>query len=184
VTHHGGLCERTITQQNCPGNMAFYEELDMAGLERTKCLPFVDGTIARFRYYAGVPLNPYNGPNIGTVFLFNEQPCDAGSSATVRSYLTEIAVHITKHLEQAVEALEGKRVLRFNRGIEALVKTGTAAVTDIDSKASLPDGKHGRQPLISNHYPDFALRIYQSGVALLQDIFDFDGVRIQEIRAT
>jgi signal transduction histidine kinase len=153
-------------------------------LRGTKCLPFVDGTIARFRYYAGVPLNPYNGPNIGTVFLFNEQPCDAGSSAVIRSYLTEIAVHITKHLEQAVEALEGKRVLRFNRGIEALVKTGAAAVTDIDSKASLPDGKHGRQSPISNHYPDFVLRIHQSGAALLQDIFDFDGVRIQEMRAT
>jgi hypothetical protein len=43
VTHHGGLCERTITQPNYPGSMAMYEELDMARLERTKHLPFVRG---------------------------------------------------------------------------------------------------------------------------------------------
>lgn len=163
--------------------MAFYEELDLAGSERTRCLPFVDGSIARFRYYAGVPLNPYDGPNVGTVFLFKEQPCEARSPAAIaiRSYLTEIAVHIRKHLEQAVEALEGRRVMRFNRGIEALVKTGTTAATSMDPETLLPDNNNpGQQPLISNQYTDVALRTYRSGASLLQDIFDFDGVRIQE----
>jgi hypothetical protein len=54
--------------------MALYEELDMAHSERTQNLPFVKGDIAKFRHYAGVPLNPYGGPNIGTVFFFSEKP--------------------------------------------------------------------------------------------------------------
>jgi signal transduction histidine kinase len=178
VTHHGGLCERTITQQNSPGNMAIYEELDMAKLERTKDLPFVQGEIANFRHYAGVPLNPYNGPNIGTVFMFSSKPSETGLSAANRSYMFEIASHITKHLEQAVEALEGRRVLKFNHGVTSLLRMGSS----LESSDRPPlEGQTGQQSLVSNLCTDSVLRLYKLAATLLYDASEFDGVRIQEL---
>jgi hypothetical protein len=102
--------------------MAFYEVLDMAECERTACLPFVNGDIAHFRHYVGVPLNPYGGPNVGTVFLFREKASDGSQSAAIHSYVSDIAVHITRHLEQAAEALQGQRTLRFNKAVASLLK--------------------------------------------------------------
>lgn len=182
VSHHGGLCERTITQRNYPGNMALYEELDMTKVERTKDLPFVQGDIAKFRYYAGIPLNPYDGPNIGTVFIFSETPSEAGLSAADRSYMFEVAAHITKHLEQAVEALEGKRVLRFNQGVASLLKMGSSASMDTDPQDEQPRpyAQLDQQHLVSNLYTESTLRVYHLAATLLHDTFEFDGVRIQE----
>jgi signal transduction histidine kinase len=178
VTHHGGLCERTITQQNSPGNMGIYEELDMAKLERTKNLPFVQGEIANFRHYAGVPLNPYNGSNIGTVFTFSSKPSETGLSAANRSYMFEIASHITKHLEQAVEALEGRRVSKFNHGVASLLRMGSS----LESPDRPPlEGETGQQSLVSNLCTDSVLRLYKLAATLLYDAFEFDGVRIQEL---
>ncbi|CAA9963289.1 two-component sensor protein histidine protein kinase [Pyrenophora teres f. maculata] len=183
VTHHGGLCERTITRQNYPGRMALYEEYDMAKVERTKDLPFVRGDIAKFRHYAGVPLNPYNGPNIGTVFTFSETPLETGLSPADRLFLFETASHINKHLEQAVEALEGKRVLRFNQGVASLLRIGSSAevVTDHKSEQLSSVGQSGQEPLVSNLYADSVLRLYRLASSLLYDTFEFDGVRIQEV---
>ncbi|CAN9338891.1 unnamed protein product [Alternaria alternata] len=182
VTHHGGLCERTITRQNQPGNLAIYEELDMAASERTKDLPFVRGEIAKFRHYVGVPLNPYDGPNIGTVFIFSSTPSKEGLSETHRSYLFETASHIIRHLEQAVEALEGKRLLKFNQGVASLLRMGSSAGLAAESaqEQSLPESRDEQQSLVSNLYNDSALRLYQLSATLLYDAFEFDGVRIQE----
>jgi len=181
--HHGGLCERTITQQNYPGRMALYEEYDMAKVERTKNLPFVRGDIAKFRHYAGVPLNPYNGPNIGTVFTFSETPLENGLSPADRLFLFETASHINKHLEQAVEALEGKRVLRFNQGVASLLKIGSSEKVVANHKSEQPSSavQSGHEPLVSNLYTDSVLRLYQLASSLLYDTFEFDGVRIQEV---
>ncbi|KAI4692474.1 hypothetical protein J4E81_006889 [Alternaria sp. BMP 2799] len=184
VTHHGGLCERTITRQNEPGgSMALYEELDMAELERTKHLPFVQGDIAKFRHYAGVPLNPYGGPNIGTVFTFSSTPSHGGLSDAHRSYLFETASHIIRHLEQAVEALEGKRVLKFNQGVASLLKMGTSAgLAAQPAHKNLSSGGHTEhEVLVSNLYPAAALQLYHLSATLLYDTFEFDGVRIQEL---
>ncbi|USP77573.1 hypothetical protein yc1106_04847 [Curvularia clavata] len=178
VSHHGGLCERTITMQNRPGNMALYEELDMAKQDRTKDLPFVKGDIARFRYYAGVPLNPYGGPNIGTVFVFCETPSDQGLSDEDRSYLFEIASHIIKYLEQAVEALEGKRVLRFNKSFASLLDAELSTKVTPDIGNEQPEQ---RETMVSNLYTEATLRLYQLAATLLYDTFEFDGVRIHEV---
>ncbi|KAJ4401355.1 hypothetical protein N0V91_008019 [Didymella pomorum] len=177
VNLHGGLCQRTIVQHNSPGTLAFYEELDMANTERTKDLPFVKGDIAKFRHYAGVPLNPYEGPNIGTVFLFTEAPSESSRSEAICVYLTETARHINKHLEQAVEALEGQRALRYNRGITSLLETSISAeaATFTQGYSSL------EQPLLSDRYSDDALRLYRLSATTLCDIFDLDGVWIQEV---
>ena len=150
----------------------------MANTQRTKDLPFVKGDIAKFRHYAGVPLNPYGGPNIGTVFLFTEAPSDSSRSETIRMYLTETARHITKELEQAIEALEGQRALRFNRGITLLLETSTSAevATVAQSSSSFREA-----PILSNRYSDDALRLYHLATTILCDIFDLDGAWIQEV---
>lgn len=183
VTHHGGLCERTITKRNEPGNMAIYEELDMAALERTKDLPFVMGEIAKFRHYAGVPLNPYDGPNIGTVFIFSSSPSVSGLSPAHRSYFFEIASHIIRHLERAVEALEGQRVMKFNQGVASLLRLGSSAGLAAESahEQHLSESHNGQQSLVSNLYNDSALRLYRLSATLIHDAFEFDGVRIQEL---
>lgn len=164
--------------QNRPGNMALYEELDMAKLDRTKDLPFVKGDIAKFRYYAGVPLNPYGGPNIGTCFIFCETPSDQGLSDEDRSYLFEIASHIIKYLEQAVEALEGKRVLRFNKGFASLLDAELSTKVTPDIVNEQPKQ---RETMVSNLYTEATLRLYQLAATLLYETFEFDGVRIHEV---
>lgn len=152
----------------------------MANTKRTKDLPFVRGDIAKFRYYAGVPLNPYGGPNIGTVFMFSETPSKASRSESIRSYLTDTASHITRHLEQAVEALEGQRALRFNRGITSLLSMSYNVEAGVGARSSSLVTQRGRQPLFSNRYSNDALRLYHLATKLLCDIFELDGARIQE----
>ncbi|KAJ4367735.1 hypothetical protein N0V86_009856 [Didymella sp. IMI 355093] len=178
--HHGGLCERTITQHDSPGSLAFYEELDMANTERTKDLPFVRGDLAKFRYYAGVPLSPYDGPNVGTVFMFCARASDASRTDDIRSYLTETAKHITRHLEQAVEALEGQRALRFNRGITSLLGLSHIVEVGNGSESSPQAVQRGRLPLLSDRYSDDVLRLYHLAAKNLCDIFELDGAGIQE----
>ena len=150
----------------------------MANTERTKNLPFVKGEIVKFRHYAGVPLNPYGGPHIGTVFLFTEAPSESSRSEAICVYLTETVRHINKHLEQALEALEGQRALRFNRGITSLLEKGINAedATATRSYLSLKEG-----PLLSNRYSDDAVRLYRLAATTLCDIFDLDGAWIQEV---
>jgi signal transduction histidine kinase len=185
VIHHGGLCERTITQENRPGNMAFYEELDMAEDERTQHLSFVNGDTAKFRHYAGVPLSPYGGANIGTVFLFSEQPSEPVRSAAIRSYLTDIAIHITRYLEQAVEALQGQRVLRFNHGVASLLELGSDTDQTFGTASlSLESQREKQQRLLFDRYSDSVFGVYHLAANLLYDIFEFDGVRIQEVGAS
>ncbi|ENH99784.1 hypothetical protein COCC4DRAFT_152225 [Bipolaris maydis ATCC 48331] len=169
--------------QNLPGNMALYEELDMTKVDRTKDLPFVTGDIAKFRYYAGVPLNPYGGPNIGTVFIFCETPSETGLSDANRGYLFEIASHIIKHLEQAVEALEGKRMLRFNKTVASLLDADLSSNITADALNEPAPGIQAEQSeaMVSNLYTEATLRLYQLAATLLNDTFEFDGVRIHEV---
>jgi signal transduction histidine kinase len=185
VVHHGGLCERTIAQEGLPGCMAFYEELDMTKTERTQNLSFVNGDTAKFRYYAGVPLSPYGGANIGTVFFFSEKPSEPDRSAANRSYLTEIAKHITRHLEQAVEALQGQRVLRFNNGVASLLEIGSDTALASGTASLSLESPRGKQPrLVLDQHSDSVLRVYQLAAILLYDIFEFDGVQIHEVGAS
>ncbi|KAF2721282.1 hypothetical protein K431DRAFT_303502 [Polychaeton citri CBS 116435] len=180
VTHHGGLCEYTITLDNTTGKGAFFEKLDLAQDESTRDLPFVNGTIATFRYYYGVPLSPYNGHNIGTLFFFRSEPSVTGLTAEKRTYVNQVSLHVTRHLERAVEALEGKRMLRFNQGIAKIL--GTSGVSQFPPA---PDNVNpaGEGPLLSNQYPAHVLSVYQLATTLLCDIFGFSRVCIQELAA-
>lgn len=121
ISHHGGLCERTITLEHQPGAPAFYEELDLVKTERTQDLPYVNGTTADFRHYVGMPITSPVGFNIGTVFAMSKTPAKDGISEPQQQYLYQTTKHVMRQLDQTVQALEGKRAERYNEALSALL---------------------------------------------------------------
>jgi hypothetical protein len=121
VSHHGGLCERTITLEHKLGAPVFYEELDLGKTERTQDLPYVNGTTADFRHYVGMPLTSPDGLNIGTVFAMSKTPAKDALSEPRQQYLYQTTKHVMRQLVQAVQALEGKRAERHNEALSALL---------------------------------------------------------------
>jgi hypothetical protein len=106
VMNHGGLCERIIAIDVKKHPSAIYEELDMAGNDWTKNLPFVNGAIAGFGHYAGTPIVTEAGLSIGTVFVMDARP-SPGLNAAQRRCLTGTAGNVMRQLIQAVQALVG-----------------------------------------------------------------------------
>jgi hypothetical protein len=53
---------------------AIYEELDISRNSQTKGLPYVNGALAKFRYYAGAPVKTAAGIPIGGVLVMSHQP--------------------------------------------------------------------------------------------------------------
>lgn len=47
-------------------------------MDRFANAPYVDGTLSKFRHYAGSPITTRDGYNIGTVFVFKNQPSETG----------------------------------------------------------------------------------------------------------
>jgi hypothetical protein len=89
VSHYGGLCKRTIAIDSTQ-HPAIYKELDMSRTSRTKSLPYVNGTLAKFRYYAGAPLRTAAGNPIGTIFVMSHRP-SSGLDAARQQVLTGTA---------------------------------------------------------------------------------------------
>lgn len=166
--------------------MAFYEVLDMSKHDRTKHLSFVRGDIAKYRHYAGIPLSPYSGPNIGTVFFFSVTPSRPDRSNFIYSYLSEIATYITRHLEQAVEALQGKRVQRFNQGVASLLNVEHAPTQDHTQLQLQHEDPESERHQLGKAKPqsDPTSYVFQMATRLLCNVFDFDGARIQEVSSS
>ncbi|KAK4544021.1 hypothetical protein LTR36_004519 [Oleoguttula mirabilis] len=170
IQHAGGLCPRTIL---ITGDMkpTVYEELDLTQPEYTKNLPVVNGEIARLRYYAGAPIKTVDGRNIGTVFLFREQPASECMNAIEAAFLTETARQVMRQLEQSLRALEGKRSAMFN-----------------DAFASLTRGQQSKMPelkrsLSSREAEAFVSDIYKNAADLLMTSCELDGVFFQQVPA-
>jgi hypothetical protein len=121
VIHHCGLCERTITIDAKEHPSAIYEELDMAKNSLPKNLPFVNGAMAGFRHYAGAPVVTEAGLGIVTDFVMDTRP-SSGLNAAQRRFLTETASNIMCQLVQAVQALEGRRVIRYRSTSASLLQ--------------------------------------------------------------
>ena len=49
--------------------------------DRCKDLPYVNGTLATYRFYAGTPITTERNINIGTLFVFSDQPRLEGLTA-------------------------------------------------------------------------------------------------------
>ena len=170
VSHHGGLCERTITLKHQPGTPAFYEVLDMSQTERTQTLPFVCGTIADFRHYAGMPITSPDGFNIGTVFAMSKTPSTNGINETQKTYLYNTTKHVMGQLVQAVQALEGRRAERYNEALSALL-----------------DGRAYDQPQRSGDHHSVSVMqtqvidVYEAAAKLLHGFLDLSGLIFQEL---
>lgn len=170
VTHHGGLCERTITLKNNSDAPAFYEVPDMAESPLTQCLPFVDGSIAKFRHYLGTPITTAEGINIGTVFIMSNDPAGTATSQFQRNYLFQTAKHVMGQLVQATEALEGRRAERFNEGLFALLNghphPNTQNPKGAQSAAEDLEKVEG---------------VYETAARLAREFFDLEGCIFQEV---
>lgn len=169
VAHRGGICEKTINLDSIPGGHSVFEIQDLSADDDTKDLPIVDGTLANFRHYAGVPLNAPNGLNIGTLFVFrNQKPQELLSPAKCH-FMRETARFAMNQLVQTLEALESKRSQRCNSAVSSMLDHALtkAPPTDTSAGAGLSNAL-----LTSN--------IYNKGAELLSIAFELDGVLIQE----
>lgn len=174
VLHHGGLCERTVTMRDLP---AIYEELDMTENDQTRNLPFVNGTVADFRHYAGSPICSADGLVIGTVFTFSRH-ASPGLLQKRRRFLCDTSENIMRQLEQAERALEGSRASMFNSAVASLLEVATYSMHKFDTNL----GPRDRSANTDNgHHTPYVLEIYRQAAELLFNAFELDGCRFQEI---
>ncbi|KAK5163401.1 uncharacterized protein LTR77_010774 [Saxophila tyrrhenica] len=174
VLHAGGLCNRTI---RLAGDSALYEEFDMRTQDYTKSLPFVNGDIARLRYYAGVPLTTPEGHAIGTLFVMANEPAETSLSAHQQKFLCDSAVQVMRQLKQAVQALEGERIANFNAAISSLARGPQTPNSENSTSSS-------RSKERSVTAAEGALQLqnfYDHSAKLLLDGFDFGSVFLQEV---
>jgi len=174
ITHHGGICEKTIAIQQTPGEHQVYEILDLSAEESTKSLPVVDGKVADFRHYAGVPLNTPEGLNVGTVFVFRKEAPTEPLPSDRRRFLVETANHAMDQLLQTVEALEYKRSLRCNSAVSSMLDSHISTVAP-DPTRSPGTAK------ATKLYTSFAQELHTTAADLLHQVFQLDGVTIQEL---
>ncbi|KAK5117863.1 hypothetical protein LTR85_008637 [Meristemomyces frigidus] len=170
IEHAGGLCPRTIqvTEGTEP---PVYEELDLRQPEYTRDLPVVNGEIARLRYYAGAPIKTADGHNVGTVFIFREQPASECMNALQANFLIETARQVMKQLEHSLRALEGERSITFHDAFASLTR---------GQKSKMPELKRS---MSSGEAEAFVGDIYEKAAELLLQTYELDGVFFQQVPA-
>jgi hypothetical protein len=174
IAHRGGICQKTIAIQQTPGDYQVFEILDLSAEESTKSLPVVTGAVANFRHYAGVPLNTPEGLNVGTVFVFRNTSPEASLSPEKCRFLTETADHAMRQLLQTVESLEYKRSLRCNSAVSSML--------DSHDSTPAPDPTHSPGSAKATRlYTSFAQEIHTTAANLLHQVFELEGVMIQEL---
>lgn len=174
VDWRGGICEKTITMDIAPGHHPIYEILDLSTNETTKCLPMVDGTVANFRSYAGVPITAPNGLKIGTVFMFTNEIKEEFLPPNQCHFMCDTARHVTNQLVQTLQALENKRSIRSNTAVSSMLNSQLPGRPErLTPKLETISGTASNNSLMAG--------IYQSAANLLVHGFEFDGVLIQEL---
>lgn len=174
VLHAGGLCNRTLRLE---GDFALYEELDMSTQDYTRELPFVDGRVASFRWYAGVPITTSEGHIIGTVFLMANKPAQAFLSPRHHDLLCTSAQQIMKQLDQAVQALEGRRLTVINAAVTSLARARHTPQYSEESPAIRCSSPRLEAAQATTQLRDF----YQRASQLLLEGFEFNTVFLQEV---
>ncbi|GAB1741447.1 hypothetical protein NU219Hw_g6678t1 [Hortaea werneckii] len=174
VLHHGGLCERTVTIPHLP---AVYEELDLAANPSTSRLPFVDGTVASFRHYAGAPLVTPTGIVVGTVFTFSNK-ASSGLSQHRRKFLVDTSQNVMAQLLQALQALDGTRASMFNTAIASLLSATNSFIHCFDQD---PSKFHRQAQRAGEHHSPFVLNIYQRAAELVVSTFELDWCAFREL---
>jgi signal transduction histidine kinase len=172
ISHLGGLCERTIAIDSTHGP-AIYEELDMTRNTRTKDLPYVSGSLASFRYYAGAPVKTAAGIAVGTVFVMNHQP-SSGLDASQQQTLINTAENVMHQLTLHLHALEGERLSRFQNTTTAVLRR---------QQPSLPKQKLSRKLSGLNQQPNYVLEIYEHAAEVMRQSLELDCVFFQHVSA-
>ncbi|GAB7358407.1 hypothetical protein MBLNU230_g2475t2 [Neophaeotheca triangularis] len=175
IAHAGGLCEKTIRLREKP----VYEELDMERAGHTKVLPIVDGTLASFKSYAGAPITTEDGKNIGTIFVFREQPAAQELDKEQTDFLTQTASQCMALLEQAVQAVEHRRMLKYNQAVGALIGMQIAVKGEV--RPEMPSEFNTPNLLNKGHLHGLE-ELYSRAAELLLDSFGFDGVVILRLQ--
>ncbi|TVY67501.1 Hybrid signal transduction protein dokA, partial [Lachnellula suecica] len=122
----GGLCENTVALDcSKPTEYPCFIVNDLSQDPRFAGLPVVDGSIAKYRFYAGAPITTPLGIKIGSFFIFDDKVRD-GLSLQHRKFLHQQAANVMKHLQTKQEAAERRRV--------ALMSKGLAGFLDIASR--------------------------------------------------
>jgi signal transduction histidine kinase/CheY-like chemotaxis protein len=174
IAHRGGICEKTVMLDRQDQAHPVYEILDLSADESTKSLPVVDGTVADFRHYAGVPLTTPGGLNIGTLFVFGNGAPENPLQPSHCEFMCKTAGYVMTQLMQTLEAMENKRSLRCNSAVSSMLES--------DVYAASPDTSHGTEAAKSPKlYTSFAANIYATAVDLLSHAFEINGLVIQEL---
>jgi signal transduction histidine kinase/CheY-like chemotaxis protein len=174
IAHRGGICEKTVLLNTQDQDHPVYEVLDLSADDSTKSLPVVDGTVADFRHYAGVPLCTPDGLNIGTLFVFGKRAPENPLQPSSCEFLCKTAGYVMTQLMQTLEAMENKRSLRCNSAVSSMLES--------DVYAASSGTPHGIEPAKSPKlYTSFAANIYATAVDLLSHAFEINGLVIQEL---
>lgn len=172
VLHAGGLCTRTIRLE---GDSALYEELDMSTQDYTRSLPFVNGQIASFRWYAGVPLVTSEGYIIGTVFLMANEPAQTFLPPGQHKFLCNSAQQVMKQLDQAVQAIEGRRLATIHAAVTTL-----ARVRPVQDSDSGPASCRSDSRVTTVEAAAQLRQFYQHASQLMLEGFELSAVFLQE----
>lgn len=172
VSHYGGLCERTITVDRTQ-YPAIYEELDMSRNPRTRDLPYVDGTLANFRHYAGAPVETAAGTPIGTVFVMSRQP-SSGLRAPQQQLLIETAENVMRQLTLTLQALKGERLMQFQNAAATLLQRQRPFLR----QQGLPRKEFG-----TRQQPSYVMEVYQYAADVIRQSLELEGVFLQHVSA-
>jgi signal transduction histidine kinase len=172
VSYHGGLCERTITVDRTQ-HPAIYEELDMSENPRTRDLPYVDGTLANFRHYAGAPVETAAGIPIGTVFIMSRQS-SSGLRPSQQQLLIDTAENVMRQLTLTLQALDGERLMQF--------QSATAALLQRQRPFLHQQGLPRKQSVISQQ-PNYVVEVYQHAADVMRRSLELEGVFFQHVSA-
>jgi signal transduction histidine kinase len=172
VSHYGGLCKRTIAIDSTQ-HPAIYKELDMSRNSRTKGLPYVNGTLAKFRYYAGAPLKTAAGNPIGTIFVMSHRP-SSGLDAARQQVLTGTASNVMRQLTLTLQALEGERLMQFQSATAALLQR------ERPSLYQQANGLPREQPGVIQQ-PSHIVEVYQHAAEVMRQSLELEGVLFQYV---
>ena len=176
IAHRGGICEKTIALDQQDQAHPVYEILDLSADESTKSLPIVDGTVADFRHYAGVPLTTPDGLNIGTLFVFTKSAPEEPLPPSHCEFMCKTAGYVMTQLLQTLEAMENKRSLRCNSAVSSVLESDVYIASPDAAQAQ--DSQDAKSPKL---YTSFAANIYATAADLLFRAFQLNGLVIQEL---
>lgn len=74
----GNPCEQTVAATQKSEKHPTFIVNDLLADDRYKDQPYVNGTLASYRFYAGVPITTGRNINIGTLFVFGDDPRPEG----------------------------------------------------------------------------------------------------------